>query len=280
MLRAKMDDGVEINYRLDDFMDPWIEEKDKDTILMHHGFARSMKWWIQWVPALSRKYRVLRYDCRGCGESSMPPEGSEWSAGRFIKDALGLIDQLGIQKVHWVGFESGGLMGILFAITYPNRIKSLILPNTPTSLPRETLPKAMQTYAQDYSDPAAAIEKLGFREWLKRSFSNRMDLSKADPKMLEWHINEHSKTPQKVAVSIMRFVQVADVSKRLSEVKVPTLLLAGDRSPICPLDQQRFMQQNIPSAKLVVFEGIGQGIHLLMPDRCTEEMLKFLQTIG
>jgi len=146
-------------------------------------------------------------------------------------------------------------------------------------LPDKTRPPARQTYTQDYSDPAAAIEKLGLREWLKRSYSNRMDLSKADPKMLEWHLNEHAKTPTPVAVKIMRFVQVADVSERLSEVKVPTLLLVGDRSPPCPLDQQRFMQQNIPNAKLVVFEGVGQGIHLLMPERCTGEMLKFLQTI-
>lgn len=279
MPKAKMDDGVEIHYRLDDFMDPWVEEKDKDTILMHHGMGRNMKWWIQWVPALSRKYRVLRYDCRGCGESSIPPEGAEWSGKRLIKDALGLMDHLGIQKVHWVGFESGGLLGILFAVTYPHRIKSLTLPNTPFKLPDKSRPEASQAYAQDYSDPATAIEKLGYREWLRRSFGNRMDLSKADPKMLEWHLNEHSKTPTQVAANIMRVVQVSEVSKRLSEVRVPTLLLVGDRSPLCPLDQQRMMEKQIPNAKLVVFEGIGQGITLLMPDRCIEEMLKFLQTV-
>ena len=280
MPKEKMDDGVELNYRIDDFIDPWIEEDEKDTILMHHGFARSMKWWIQWVPALSRKYRVLRYDCRGCGESSIPPEGSEWSAQRLVKDALVLIDQLGIRKIHWVGFESGGIFGIVFALTYPDRIKSLILPNTPTSLPKENNPQAKQTYAQEQQDPATAIERLGLREWLRRSFSNRMDLSKADPKMLEWHLNEHSKTTQNVAVSLMRFVQVADVSERLKDIKVPTLLMVGDKSPICPLDQQRFMEKRIPNSKLVIFEGYGQGIHMLIPERCTDEVMTFLRNLG
>ncbi len=275
-----MDDGVEINYQIDDLMDPWIEEKDKDTIFMHHGFARNMKWWIQWVPALSRKYRVLRYDCRGCGESSIPPAGAEWSAKRFIKDVLNLIDHLGIKKIHWVGFESGGLLGYLFAVTYPDRIKSLTLPNTPIKLPDKSRPEARETYAQGQSDPATAIEKLGLREWLKRSYSNRMDLSKADPKMLEWHLNEHSKTPTPVAANIMRFVQVADVTEILPQVKVPVLLMVGDRSPLCTLDMQRFIQQKLPNAKLVVFEGVGQGIHMLMPERCTEEMLKFLSSIN
>ena len=280
MPKAKMDDGIEINYRIDDFVDPWIEEKEKQTILMHHGFARSMKWWIQWVPALSRKYRVLRYDCRGCGESSVPPEGAEWSGERLIKDPIELMDQLGIDKIHWVGFESGGIFGILFAVTYPDRIKSLTLPNTPTKLPRGDYPEAKETYAQKHSDPAAALEDVGLRQWLTDSMSNRMDLSKADPNMIEWHINEHSKTPKQVAISIMRIAQVADVSEALSEIKVPTLLLVGDRSPICPLEQQRFMENRIPNAKLVVFEDIGQGIHLLLPERCTDEMLKFLATVN
>jgi pimeloyl-ACP methyl ester carboxylesterase len=107
-----------------------------------------------------------------------------------------------------------------------------------------------------------------------------MDLSKADPKMLEWHLNEHSKTSQFVAVTLMRYVQGrGDVYDKLSEIKVPTLLLAGDKSPLCPLEQQRYMEQQIPNAKLVVFEGFGQGIHLLVPDRCTEEALKFLDEI-
>lgn len=279
MPKVKMDDGVEINYRIDDFMDPWIEEEKKETILMHHGFARNMKWWIQWVPALSRKYRVLRYDCRGCGESSIPPEGAEWSAARLVKDALLLVDQLGIKKVHWVGFESGGILGIVFALTYPDRIASLLLPNTPIHLPKDDNPKGKQTYAQDHSSPAAAIQELGLKEWLRRSYSNRMDMSKADPKMLEWHLNEHSKTPKEVAVNIMKFVQVSDVTERLSEIKVPTLLMVGDKSVLCPLSDQRLMQKKILNAKLVIFKGIGQGIHMLMPDRCTKETLKFLATV-
>lgn len=279
MPKAIMDDGAELNYRIDDFMDPWIDEKDKDTILMHHGFARNLKWWIQWVPPLSRKYRVLRYDCRGCGESSVPPEEAEWSAGRLIKDALLLINHLNIQRIHWVGFESGGIIGMLFAVTYPDRIKSLTLPNAPIKGPTKMSKTPMQTYTQSYSDPSTAIEKLGLREWVKESFRNRMDLSKADPKMSEWHITEHSKTPKQVAISLMRIFQDVDISERLSEIKCPTLLLVGDRSPICPLEMQRFMEQHIPNAKLVIFEGIGQGIHLLIPDRCTIEMLKFLETI-
>jgi pimeloyl-ACP methyl ester carboxylesterase len=137
----------------------------------------------------------------------------------------------------------------------------------------------MQTHTQNFNDPATAIEKLGLKEWVARSMNNRLDLAKADPKIVEWYINENAKTRQDVAIKIMRFLQVADISQGLSNIKVPTLLLVGDKSPICPLEQQRFMAQQIPNAKLVVFENIGHGIQLLMADRCVKEINTFLQTI-
>ena len=130
MPKMRTDDGVELSYQVDDFRDPW-DRNPVNTILMVHGFGRTMKWWTQWVPALSRKYRVVRYDGRGCGESSAPPVGALWSAERFSKDALNLIDHLSIEKIHWVGFESGGTWGMGFAASYPDRINSLTLCSTP-----------------------------------------------------------------------------------------------------------------------------------------------------
>ena len=59
MPKVTTNDGVELHYHLDDFRDPWAPETE-DAIFMHHGYARSMKWWIQWVPGLSRKYKVIR----------------------------------------------------------------------------------------------------------------------------------------------------------------------------------------------------------------------------
>ena len=64
MPKVRTSDGVQLHYHMDDFRDPWAPETD-EAIFMHHGYARSGKWWIQWVPGLSRKYKVIRNDCRG-----------------------------------------------------------------------------------------------------------------------------------------------------------------------------------------------------------------------
>ena len=269
MPKMRTDDGVELNYQVDDFRDPWITEPG-DTILMAHGFARSMKWWVQWVPGLSRKYRVVRYDVRGCGESSVPPEGATWSVERLARDALNLIDHLGIEKVHWVGFESGGVWGIVFASTHPDRIKSLTTCGTPLFIGER----------RDLSRGSQALEKVGLRQWLMDTNSWRWDLSSVDPKLLEWHLAEQPKTPIQVALSILRIAESADLSGVLPMIKVPTLIMVGDRSPPNPPGAQISMQERIPNARLMIFPNIGGGIHLLIPDRCVETVLGFLEELG
>ena len=269
MPKMRTDDGVELNYEIDDFRDPWITEPG-DTILMSHGFSRSMKFWVQWVPALSRKCTVVRYDIRGCGESSVPPEAATWSAERLAMDALNLIDHLGIEKVHWLGFESGGIWGVVFASTYHDRIKSLTLCNTPPSVGAR----------RDLSMRSDALEKVGLRQWLVDTNSSRFDLSTVDPKLLEWHVAEHSKTPDQVAQSIRPIAESVDLSAALPRIKVPTLIMVGDRSPPSPLAGQIFMQKQIPNARLKVFPNIASSIHLLIPDQCLDEVLGFLEEVG
>ena len=268
MPKMRTDDGVELSYRVDDFRDPWAVDSG-DTILMAHGFGRTMKWWTQWVPALSRKYRVVRYDGRGCGESSVPPQGATWSAERLCMDALDLLDHLGIEKVHWVGFESGGTWGMGFAASYPDRIRSLTLCSTPYFSGQRRGP----TRASE------VMQEVGFSQWLADTYSARMDLSLADPKLVDWHLAEHSKTPTEVAVAITRVAEDLDVSQWLPKIKVPTLMMVGDRCAPCPLDAQSSMQKQIPSARLVVFPNIGPGIHLLIPDLCVRELLAFLKEV-
>jgi len=51
---------------------------------------------------------VLWFDARGCGETTKPPPGSRMSFSQLAGDAVGLMDKLGIERVHWVGESSGG----------------------------------------------------------------------------------------------------------------------------------------------------------------------------
>ena len=274
MPKVRTDDGVEIHYHVDDFRDPWLA--DGDTIVMVHGFARSMKWWTQWVPALSRKYRVVRFDVRGCGESSAPPEAAKWTADRIAKDALNLIDHLGLQKVHWVGFESGGMWGKVFAINHPDRTKSLTVLNTPSAMAARSITSVDKSGASG-SD---LVAKIGFRQWLTDTFPTRMDMSKADPRIMEWHIGEQCKTPESVVRGLNEILETLDLTGKYPGIKCPTLIMYSDKAHNCPVEEQRAIQDAIDgAANMVVFSNIAAGVQLLIPDRCTEEVLRFLESL-
>ena len=83
MPRARIDDTLEMHYELDDYTDPWTTP---ETILLVHGVADTSKAWFAWVPLLARRFRVLRPDLRGFGQSSLPPPGYPWSVAGLAED--------------------------------------------------------------------------------------------------------------------------------------------------------------------------------------------------
>lgn len=284
MPKVTVDDGVEINYYLDDFTDPWAEVSD--TILMHHGSAENATFLAPMVPALARRYRVLRFDARGRGESSAPPEDSTLSGAsvdnattvgeRFVKDALSLIGQLGIQKVHWWGVASGFTVGVLFATSHPDRIKSLTGCTGCVKFPKEV----WEPLALGEKDGPTAIRKLGTKEWYRRgALSNVIDRSKADARIVEWELSERGKIPAHVYASVWKWATEFDVLGLLPQIKVPTLLISVTESKIIPLEQQCFVLRQIPNARQIVFEDVGHLVHVLDPDRVTSATLDFLQTV-
>ncbi len=277
-------DGTVIDCYLDDFTDPWDEEKD--TILMWHGNCEGAEVFIPMVPALARKYRVLRIDARGVkGGSAMQAKVSRWWAElddasigeRLVDDALDVINQLGIWKIHWVGLSGGGFVGALFAASHPYRIKSLVLINMPYKVPREVVVKL----AGGEKDIGTNIEKFGFREFMRRTVGQRVVPPKPDPRISDWYESLRARTPTHVAAAMYRYSETVnlDISGTLAGIKAPTLILAGEKTAIAPLEQERFMQQKIPNAQLIVFDGVGQGMQLFMADRCAEAVLNFIQSV-
>ena len=284
--KVTVDDGVEINYQLDDFTNPW--EEVTETIALHHGSTQNLKFYTPMVPALARKYRVLRWDARGRGGSTAPPPGSTFSGApvddgvtvgeRYVKDALCLMDNLGIEKIHWVGDSCAGIIGAYFAVRYPDRIKSLVSITAPlTGLPREfTLACSLGE-----KDVATAIEKWGLRGWLARTnlMSWNADRSEREARWVSWQRAERKKIHTHAYAGHWRWQEKVDLTPMLGKIKVPTLILAAARSRICPLEQQYSIQKQIPNAKIIVYEDVGHGVQFLMPERVAEDILKFLETV-
>lgn len=279
MAEITTDDGVQLFYRIEDFRNPWAGEP-ASTILMHHGFAKNLEWWTPCVPAIARHHRIIRYDARGCGKSSIPPKGAAWTLGRLAKDALNLIDALNIKKVHFVGFESGGVVGLAFAAGHQERTESLSLFNTPSSN-WMTTGRMNRFFNLGYANMAEAIDALGFEKWVSGTMAIYLDPSVTDSSLFDWVKRQVTSTPLSVAKEWFRVMEKTDISNLPARVTAPTLIVAGANHIYgCEPVQLDELRRRIPNAREVVYvPGVGSSVQIMAPDACASVLLNFLGSL-
>jgi pimeloyl-ACP methyl ester carboxylesterase len=263
---------IDIRYELIDYTPPW-RKTPPATVLLHHGYARNMLFWQPLVPLLAERFRVLRFDARGCGETTQTPPGPAYVLAQFAKDAVGLLDQLGIERVHWVGESSGGILGLVTALDHPARLHTLTLCDTPFKRSAHIA----TTYTVGETDRAAAFEKYGVGGWCRKTLSYRLDTTRASPELCEWYIAQMDRVPIPIAVALERMIGAGDMWPRLPEIKTPTLILAGEKSPIATDAMMREMRERMPAAKRVTLRGYGHGVNLLAPQECAREISAFIE---
>ena len=98
-----------------------------------HGVAENSDAWYGWIPHLSRRYRVLRFDVRGFGRSSPMPRDYDWPFEQIGDDLLALTRHLGIERFHLVSAKVGGTMALHFASRGPDCLQSLAVLGTPVA---------------------------------------------------------------------------------------------------------------------------------------------------
>lgn len=265
--------NYEMHYEVDDFTDPW---KPAETLWIQHGFGRSSRFWYHWVPPLARHYRVLRRDMRGHGQSADPGPDYKWSVDDLLNDMKGFLDALGLDQVHYVGESVGGILGIAFAVRWPERFKSMTLCATPTAI----RPPIQQLFAVGYEDWYTALGTLGPAGWVKALMERGGGLAGTNPVHIDWILKEWAKTPTHVLQGLCRLVPSVDITPLLPQVKVPTLVLAPARSPLTPLTEQVMIRDSIPGARIAVIEGRGHEIYVDDPEGCISALLKFLRSLG
>ncbi len=258
--------GVDIYYELADFTDPWAEPQ---TVLLHHGFCRNLRFWYQWIPLLCRNFRVLTFDSRGFGRSPLEPGQYHFTPDDMIADAIGLMDALGIDRVHWGAEASGGIVGVATALKHPDRVASITACNTPFKIPAGFLDMFVE----------AEVREHGLGYWANKTLKSRVNVDKVPPGWVAWTTHEFEQVPAELAIALHQVWKGADMWALLPQVQTPVLILVGDSSTIATRDDMLSMSKRLPRGELVVFDGYGQGVAFMIPERCTAEMQQFIARV-
>src|SRR3954454_14616848 len=263
--------GAKLHCAVDDYLWPW----DTATpVVMMHGFARNARFWNRWVPAIAETGRVYRPDLLGVGESDQPPANYRYIPEAIATQVIAALDALGLERGHWDGESSGGIIGVLLAASYPGRIASLVLCNTPGRISDEI----KRIYALDKESASAAMRAYGVGEWCRQTLGYRLDLERADPRLQDWVVAEMDRTRADIAAAMHDCFEAVDTTPLLAGISVPVLLLCGDQSRIAAA-QQRALAERLPQARLDLVEGYGHGVNLLLPERCARASLDFWRAI-
>jgi pimeloyl-ACP methyl ester carboxylesterase len=271
MPKIPIAEGAALHCAVDDYLWPW---QTPTPVLMLHGFARNARFWKRWVPPIADTRRVYRPELLGCGESDPPPASYRFTPETIVGQIIAVLDALALPRVHWVGESSGGIVGVLLAARYPERVASLVLCNTPTRISDEI----RRIYALDRETASEAMRAYGVGEWCRQTLRYRLDTEHAGPELCEWVIAEMDRTRPDIAADLHDCFESADVMPLLAGIDVPVLLLSGDRSRIAS-EQQRAFVERLPHGRLELLAGFGHGVNLLQPERCAHASLEFWRAL-
>lgn len=256
---------------VDDYTDPWVEPQ---TILIQGGFARHASFWYHWIPSLARNYRVIRRDTRGHGKSSTPSASDEYAytLETILDEIVDTLDQLGLQKVHFIGESTSGMLGEAFAATFPARLHSLTICSSPTHLP----PHVLELFAFGHPSWAEACKTLGSRGWGERLARVQGTLSAADAQYETWWLEQISASSGEGLAGYTDFLSILDTRPLLSQIHLPMLILAPASSAATSLEEQLSIARQVQGSKLVVIHGRGHEIYGERADDCLSAVKQFL----
>jgi len=226
--------GVKLHYRFDG-------DESLPVLVLSNSLGTSLDMWQPQIAALTQRFRVLRYDTRGHGQSSVT-EGP-YSIAQLGGDVIALLDHLGLQRVHFCGLSMGGITGMWLGVHHADRLDKLILCNT----------AAYIGPPENWTNRAAAVERDGVAsiaaavvdKWLTPDFAaQQADLVQTLRTML-------GATDARGYAANCLAVRDSDLRNDVQRITPPTLVIAGTGDIPTPPADGRYLAENIPGARYV-----------------------------
>lgn len=257
--------GIRIHYRLEG-------AESAPVITLSHSLATDLTMWEPQMHSLLKSYRVLRYDTRGHGKSSVP-EGP-YSLDLLADDARGLLRALGIRKTAFMGISMGGMIGQVLGIRAPELLSALILCDTSSHIPEEARPvwderiEAVQRQGME-SQVASTIER-----WFTQGFRDKNpDLVREVEAMIR-------ATSPRGYIGCAYAIRTLDLLKKISAILVPTLILVGEEDPGTPVSASESIHRKIRDSELVILKAAAHLSNIEQSEAFNKAVMAFLAKIG
>jgi 3-oxoadipate enol-lactonase len=226
--------GAKLHYRLDGPV-------DAPVVMLGNSLGTTLDLWERQMPALTRHFRVLRYDMRGHGGSSIPD--APFDVERLALDAVAILDALGLARVRFCGISLGGMVGLSLGAQAPERLHSLVLCNSAATLGSRAGWDARIDAVVKGGMGAVAAGVL--ERWLSPEF--RREEPGAAARLLRMLLA----APADGYVVACAAVRDADQRTLAACIRAPTLVVGGAKDHAAPPAESRWLAHRIAGARYV-----------------------------
>jgi 3-oxoadipate enol-lactonase len=243
-----------------------VEGPDGAPVLMlSNSLGTNLHMWDDQMPAFTRHFRVVRYDSRGHGQSGAPH--GEYTIERLGRDALAVMDALGLEQVDWCGLSKGGMVGQWLGTNAPQRVGRLVLCNTAAHMAPADLWN--QRIAAVTANGMAPLVESVVERWFTKAFREKA------PQAVDRIRQMLLTTPPHGYAGCCAAVRDMDQRETIRSITAPTLVIGGRQDPATPLAAAELIQKRIPGARLVVLEAAHLS-NIEQPAEFTAAVLEFL----
>ena len=247
-------------------------------VLAIHGFTGSTATWAHLATAARNQYTVLAVDMLGHGASDAPSDPKRYSMECCVEDLEAILDHMGVERVHWLGYSMGGRIALSAAISLPHRTNAVIVESASPGL---ATVEERAARVQDDENLAVWAEEVGIERFADYWGASPLFASQARlPAAVRDGLRAQrlTNTPFGLANSLRGIGTGAQPSmhERMFSLTAPVLWIAGEEDTKF-VDIARDMHRLVPGSELRMVHKAGHAAHLEQPYEFNQAVLGFLR---
>lgn len=247
---------------------------DAPVVTFAHGQGFDRSTWDAQVAAFRDRYRVLTLDLRGHGGSDLGPV-ADLRMAHLAADVVGLLDALGIKRMHYVGKSLGGMVGFELALSHPKRLHSVAFVATQGTMPAGSRERMRGNVARFRADGTTLGDNA--QALLDRYVSPAWrDANPAAYAVLRAQV---AAQPVEGYARSTEAILAMDYDGRLDAIQVPTMVIAGEVDAPTPPARMAIYRDRIAGARMAVIAGAAHLPNLERPDAFNAALAGFLDAL-
>lgn len=253
--------GTTLHYRFDGY-------ENGPAVMLSNSLASDLTMWEPQIPALVEAgCRVLRYDSRGHGQSAVT-EGP-YSIELLADDAVGLMDGLGLERVHFCGLSMGGMVGQMLGTRHGDRLISLALCATSAYMAaREIWDERIEMVRKG---GMAAVVDASIDRWFTKAGQER--LASEVEKVRRMILN----TPVDGFSACCAAIRDMDQRESIHAISTRTMVLVGEHDPGTPVSAAEFIHERIASSELRIIPDAAHFVNVEQSRGFNDALLEFIE---